>query len=174
MTLPKKYQQAMQDLLGEEYSAYIESMQQRSQTAIRINTAKISLEQWAEICPFKTKPVPWTEKGFLTTDEQCNPAKHPYYYAGLYYIQEPSAMIPASILPVHEGDRILDVCAAPGGKATELAAKLRGTGQLVALVFPGRWHLRRICRLPVRSMQSLQRKSRNDCKSPFYSILMVF
>ena len=96
MTLPKKYQQAMQDLLGEEYSAYIESMQQRSQTAIRINTAKISLEQWAEICPFKTKPVPWTEKGFLTTDEQCNPAKHPYYYAGLYYIQEPSAMIPAS------------------------------------------------------------------------------
>ena len=119
MTLPKKYQQAMQDLLGEEYSAYIESMQQRSQTAIRINTAKISLEQW-------------TEKGFLTTDEQCNPAKHPYYYAGLYYIQEPSAMIPASILPVHEGDRILDVCAAPGGKATELAAKLRGTGQLVA------------------------------------------
>ncbi len=132
MTLPKKYQQAMQDLLGEEYSAYIESMQQRSQTAIRINTAKISLEQWAEICPFKTKPVPWTEKGFLTTDEQCNPAKHPYYYAGLYYIQEPSAMIPASILPVHEGDRILDVCAAPGGKATELAAKLRGTGQLVA------------------------------------------
>ena len=132
MTLPKKYQQAMQDLLGEEYSAYIESMQQRSQTAIRINTAKISLEQWAEICPFKTKPVPWTEKGFLTTDEQCNPAKHPYYYAGLYYIQEPSAMIPASILPVHEGDRILDVCAAPGGKATELAAKLGGTGQLVA------------------------------------------
>lgn len=132
MTLPKKYQQAMQDLLGEEYSAYIESMQQRSQTAIRINTAKISLEQWAEICPFETKPVPWTEKGFLTTDEQCNPAKHPYYYAGLYYIQEPSAMIPASILPVHEGDRILDVCAAPGGKATELAAKLRGTGQLVA------------------------------------------
>ena len=132
MTLPKKYQQSMQDLLGEEYPAYIESMQQRSQTAIRINTAKISLEQWAEICPFETKPIPWTEKGFLTTDEQCNPAKHPYYYAGLYYIQEPSAMIPASILPVHEGDRILDVCAAPGGKATELAAKLRGTGQLVA------------------------------------------
>ena len=65
MTLPKKYQQAMQDLLGEEYSAYIESMQQRSQTAIRINTAKISLEQWAEICPFKTKPVPWTENNVI-------------------------------------------------------------------------------------------------------------
>ena len=174
MTLPKKYQQAMQDLLGEEYSAYIESMQQRSQTAIRINTAKISLEQWAEICPFKTKPIPWTEKGFLTTDEQCNPAKHPYYYAGLYYIQEPSAMIPASILPVHEGDRILDVCAAPGGKATELAAKLGGTGQLVANDISVSRHLRRICRLPVRSMQSLQRKSQNVCRSPFHNILMVF
>ena len=166
MTLPKKYQQAMQDLLGEEYSAYIESMQQRSQTAIRINTAKISLEHWAEICPFETKPVPWTEKGFLTTDEQCNPAKHPYYYAGLYYIQEPSAMIPASILPVqHRGAR--------------RQGWLRSCGEPVnwlqmILVFPGRWHLRRICRLPGRSMQSLQRKSRNVCRSPFHNILMVF
>lgn len=58
--------------------------------------------------------------------------KHPDYYAGLYYIQEPSAMVPASRLPIEEGDRVLDLCAAPGGKSTELAARLRGTGLLVS------------------------------------------
>jgi NOL1/NOP2/sun family putative RNA methylase len=71
-------------------------------------------------------------KGFYYDAKKDNPAKHPYYYAGLYYIQEPSAMIPAAILPVERGDRVLDLCAAPGGKATELAAKLEGTGLLVA------------------------------------------
>ena len=60
------------------------------------------------------------------------PARHPYYAAGLYYLQEPSAMTPASRLPVEPGERVLDLCAAPGGKATELAAKLKGEGLLVA------------------------------------------
>ena len=59
-------------------------------------------------------------------------AKHPYYFAGLYYLQEPSAMTPANRLPIEPGDRVLDVCAAPGGKATELGARLRGEGLLIA------------------------------------------
>ena len=59
-------------------------------------------------------------------------AKDPYYYAGLYYLQEPSAMTPASVLPVKPGDRVLDLCAAPGGKSTELGAKLMGKGVLIA------------------------------------------
>ncbi len=61
-----------------------------------------------------------------------DPARHPFYYAGLYYLQEPSAMMPASVLPVEPGEYVLDLCAAPGGKATELAAKLQGCGLLVA------------------------------------------
>ena len=60
------------------------------------------------------------------------PAKDPYYYAGLYYLQEPSAMTPAHVLPIEPGDRVLDICAAPGGKSTELAAKLKGKGVLVS------------------------------------------
>ena len=59
-------------------------------------------------------------------------AKDLYYYAGLYYLQEPSAMTPASVLPVEPGDRVLDLCAAPGGKSTELGAKLMGKGVLIA------------------------------------------
>ena len=64
--------------------------------------------------------------------EKYQPAKHPYYFAGLYYLQEPSAMTPANRLPIEAGDRVLDVCAAPGGKATELGAKLNGSGVLIA------------------------------------------
>lgn len=72
-------------------------------------------------------PVDWTEKGFYYEDTE-RPARHPFYYAGLYYLQEPSAMAPAAVLPVESGDKVLDVCAAPGGKSTELAAKLQGKG----------------------------------------------
>ena len=64
--------------------------------------------------------------------DNIQPSKHPYYFAGLYYLQEPSAMTPASRLPIEPGERVLDLCAAPGGKATELNARLKGTGLLVA------------------------------------------
>ncbi|MDD6340292.1 MAG: RsmB/NOP family class I SAM-dependent RNA methyltransferase, partial [Butyrivibrio sp.] len=80
---------------------------------------------------FHLTKIPWTENGFYYEKED-DPARHPFYYAGLYYLQEPSAMTPASILPVLPGERVLDMCAAPGGKATALAAKLRGEGLLVA------------------------------------------
>lgn len=130
--LPEEYQKRMQELLGEEYAQYVESFSQSSYAAFRINTSKISVEEWKQINPFSTSEVAWIEKGFYYDPEKDNPAKHPYYFAGLYYIQEPSAMIPASLLPVEPGDRVLDLCAAPGGKATELGAKLNGTGLLVA------------------------------------------
>lgn len=130
--LPQEFCEKMQDLLGEEYDAYRQSMEQDSYTAVRINTNKISVEAWDGICPFRQKPVSWTDRGRYYDSGQSQPSKHPYYFAGLYYIQEPSAMIPASILPVQPGDRVLDLCAAPGGKATEIAAKLQGKGMLVA------------------------------------------
>lgn len=130
--LPEKFCENMKELLGEEYENYWDSFQEKSYSAIRINTNKITLEQWKKINPFTTVQVPWTDKGFYYDPQKETPSKHPYYYAGLYYIQEPSAMIPASILPVTPGDKVLDLCAAPGGKATELGAKLQGKGLLVA------------------------------------------
>lgn len=130
--LPKQFLESMKTMLGTEYQDYLNSMKEDTRTAFRVNTNKIAQEQFMDICPFQTEPVPWNEKGFYYNADEDMPSKHPYYYAGLYYIQEPSAMIPASLLPVEEGDRVLDLCAAPGGKATELAAKLHGTGLLVA------------------------------------------
>lgn len=130
--LPEQYRENMKELLGAEYSEYINSFSEKSYTAFRMNTSKISLKEWQEINPFSTSEIAWIEKGFYYDSEKDNPSKHPYYYAGLYYIQEPSAMIPASLLPVEKGDKVLDLCAAPGGKATELGARLDGTGLLVA------------------------------------------
>lgn len=131
MKLPIQFETRMKEMLGEEFHSYKESLDVPAFHGLRVNTAKISVEDFLTISPFTLKPVPWCANGFYY-DEKEQPAKHPYYYAGLYYIQEPSAMTPASVLPVEEGDFVLDICAAPGGKSTELAAKLHGTGLLVS------------------------------------------
>ena len=122
----------MQDILGDEYQEYVDCYEAPRYYGLRVNTKKISVEDFVRICPFEIRPIPWIENGFYYDGAQISPAKHPYYAAGLYYLQEPSAMTPANRLPVEPGDRVLDVCAAPGGKATELGAKLQGQGVLVA------------------------------------------
>lgn len=132
MILPEIFEQNMKELLGDEYPSYEACLDKPMFHGIRINTKKISVEDFLKINPFDLKPVPWCENGFYFDEKKDKPSKHPYYYAGLYYIQEPSAMTPANILPVEKGDRVLDICAAPGGKSTELAAKLDGTGLLVS------------------------------------------
>lgn len=132
MNLPEIFEKNMSKLLKDEYSDYKACLDNPMFHGIRINTKKISVEDFLKINPFDLKPVPWCKNGFYFDEKKDKPSKHPYYYAGLYYIQEPSAMTPASILPINEGDRVLDICAAPGGKSTELAAKLNGTGLLVS------------------------------------------
>lgn len=150
--LPEDFLERMKALLGDEYQAYLDSFENPCHNGLRINTLKISREEWERIAPFKTRPVPWIENGFYCSGEgkeedslserasggsasgnsAVRPSRHPYYYAGLYYLQEPSAMTPANLLPVEPGQRVLDLCAAPGGKSTELGAKLRGRGLLFA------------------------------------------
>lgn len=132
MDLPVAFCEEMRRILGGEYDAYIQSMQDQRKYGLRVNTAKISVEEFERISPFPLTPIPYVDNGFYYDGEKYQPAKHPYYFAGLYYLQDPSAMTPASRLPVREGDAVLDLCAAPGGKATELAAKLHKTGLLVA------------------------------------------
>ncbi len=131
MELPIKFCQEMQRILGEEYEDYLNSMEDSRKYGLRVNTAKISVEEFEKIAPFPLTKIPYVDNGFYY-DSEIQPAKHPYYFAGLYYLQDPSAMTPASRLPVEKGDVVLDLCAAPGGKATELAAKLGGTGLLIA------------------------------------------
>lgn len=131
MELPVAFCEEMKRILGDEYEEYLASMEDSRKYGLRVNTAKISVEEFEKIAPFSLTKIPYVDNGFYY-DSDLQPAKHPYYFAGLYYLQDPSAMTPASRLPVEEGDVVLDLCAAPGGKATELAAKLKGTGLLIA------------------------------------------
>lgn len=132
MELPKTFEANMRALLGDEYEKYAKCLDKPMFHGIRINTMKISVSDFLKINPFHLKAVTWCENGFYYDEKLDKPSKHPYYYAGLYYIQEPSAMTPANVLPVSRHDRVLDLCAAPGGKSTELGAKLNGTGLLVS------------------------------------------
>ena len=121
----------MQEMLGEDYIKYISSFDHAHYQGLRVNTTKVSVEEFKKISPFLLKQVPWCENGFYYEPKE-KPAKHPFYHAGLYYIQEPSAMVSAAFLPVEPGEKVLDLCAAPGGKSTQLAAKLFGKGLLVS------------------------------------------
>jgi len=129
--LPAGFVDKMKDLLGEEeYALLAASYEEPRAYGLRANTLKIGRDDLAVRLPFALAPVPWAAAGFYY-EEGERPGKHPYYHAGLYYIQEPSAMVPAELLDVRPGDRVLDLCAAPGGKSTQIAAKLQGEGVLV-------------------------------------------
>lgn len=129
--LPTPFLIRMQEMLGSEYEAFLESYENPRTYGLRVNTAKISCEDFEKIVPFPVKKIPWIENGYFY-EEESRPARCPFYQAGLYYLQEPSAMTPASRIPIEPGDYVLDLCAAPGGKATALGAFLKGHGLLVA------------------------------------------
>ena len=131
MRLPEEFKKRMENMLGAEYPAFLKSYDMPRKYGLRINRLKITPEEFEQISPFSLRRIPWTENGYFY-EESDMPSRHPFYFAGLYYLQEPSAMAPASRLPVSPGDRVLDLCAAPGGKATELVSRLGGEGFLTA------------------------------------------
>lgn len=129
--LPELFEDRMKELLKDEYDEFSACFDEGYAAGIRVNTLKADADDFESMCSFGLKRIPFIKNGFYYSEEN-KPSKHPYYYAGLYYIQEPSAMAPASLLPIVPGDRVLDLCAAPGGKSTELGAKLCGEGVLVS------------------------------------------
>lgn len=129
--LPEAFVRQMKELLGEEYQDYEKSFQQKRVYGLRLNDRKLTPRQFLQIAPWTVRPIPWISNGFYYEGE-IKPAKHPFYFGGLYYLQEPSAMTPAEVLDVQPGDRVLDLCAAPGGKSTQLGAALKGRGVLVS------------------------------------------
>ncbi|NPA26049.1 MAG: NOL1/NOP2/sun family putative RNA methylase [Chloroflexi bacterium] len=130
--LPPLFVDRMRAFLGpEEYDAYRGALEGPPHVGLRVNTLKIDVETFRRIAPFTLEPVPWCPTGFRVVDGP-RPGKHPYHAAGLYYIQEPSAMAPAEILAPQPGERVLDLAAAPGGKTTHLASLMQGQGLLVA------------------------------------------
>lgn len=124
--LPTEFIQRMHRLLGEEFDAFLASYERPRNTALRCNPQKAGPATAA----FCAAPVPWEPLGFYLP-EGARPGLHPYHDAGVYYLQEPSAMAPVHLLDAQPGERVLDLCAAPGGKTTQIAAAMAGQGLLI-------------------------------------------
>ena len=135
--LPQAFLSKMAVLLGDEMEAFVASLHQPTRVGLRVNTLKISARHFKGIAPFELSPVPWCPGGFMINDPGeepglVSPGKHPYHSAGLFYLQDPAAMAAAEVLSPQPGERILDLAAAPGGKATHLASLMENEGILVA------------------------------------------
>lgn len=136
MNLPIEFQKKMKAFLGNEWDDFLYSYDNNRFQALRFNTLKVqSPEERMRILKVlgisSDKRVSWANEAYYF-DENVRPGKHPYHEMGLYYIQEPSAMSAAALLAPKPGMRVLDLCAAPGGKSTQLATYLGDSGLLVS------------------------------------------
>ncbi len=127
--LPEAFEERMKENLKSEYDSFLKSYEEEPTIALRVNTLKLPVEDFKETVDFCGDSVEWCSTGFYYDGKKGN---HPSSIAGLFYSQEPSAQIAAELADVKKGEKVLDLCAAPGGKSTQLAAKLMGEGLLVS------------------------------------------
>jgi NOL1/NOP2/sun family putative RNA methylase len=129
--LPPAYVERMTSLLGDEAEAFFASYDRPARPGLRVNPNKITPDGFRQRSPWPLEPVPWCPTGFYLP-EDAPAGKHPWHAAGVYYLQEPSAMAPVEILDPSPGEWVADVCAAPGGKSTQILDRLTHAGLLVA------------------------------------------
>jgi len=124
--LPQAFLERMEHQLGEEYPAFLASLERPRAVALRFNPLKGKAPELS----FVGQPVPWEPRGYYY-DPEARPGLHPYHEAGVYYLQEASAMSAVALLDPQPGERVCDLCAAPGGKTTQIAGRLAGEGFLL-------------------------------------------
>lgn len=124
--LPEAFLHRIKSQLGDEYEDFLNSLERPRAVALRFNPLKGA----QPALPFVKEPVPWEKQGFYY-DPDSRPGLHPYHEAGVYYLQEASAMAPVAMLDVRPGERVCDLCAAPGGKSTQIVGYLQGQGMLL-------------------------------------------
>lgn len=127
---PKEFLDRMQEMLGDEFEDFYNCLGNDRYYSLRVNTLKASTESFVKNSLFELEPVEWCENGYYY-DKKNTPGKYCYHEAGVYYIQEASAMLPGELIEAKPGERILDMCAAPGGKSTQIASYMQGKGILV-------------------------------------------
>ena len=124
--LPEAFLNRMRAQLGDEFDAYLASLERPRAVALRFNPLKGE----APTLPFIQAGVPWEPNGYYY-DPETRPGLHPYHDAGVYYLQEASAMSAVALLNPQPGERIADLCSAPGGKSTQIAGRMQGEGFLL-------------------------------------------
>ncbi|MBO5473176.1 MAG: RsmF rRNA methyltransferase first C-terminal domain-containing protein [Lachnospiraceae bacterium] len=129
--LPDAFESRMRRLLGSEYEAFGRSYEQDRYYGLRYNPLKATEEEFLERMPFVLDKISWAKEGFYYRAEE-QPGRHVLHEAGAYYIQEPSAMAVVEALDPEPEEMILDLCAAPGGKSTQIAGRMQGRGLLVS------------------------------------------
>lgn len=129
---PPQYIQIIDNLLGEDAPLFWDSQFNHPPTAgLRVNPLKSSLMDLQTSLPVKIQTLPWSPEG-VALQKDGELGKHPYHKAGLFYLQEPSAMVPVAVLDPQPGERVLDLCAAPGGKTTQIQSLMGNRGLLIA------------------------------------------
>ena len=129
MELPKGFVRRMQALLKDEYPAFIAGYDSPVSRGLRVNTLKLTAAEFADHFALSLSPVPFSPVGF-SLREEFKAGADPWHHAGAFYMQEPSAMSAVTVLAPRPDERVLDLCAAPGGKSTQIAAALCGQGLL--------------------------------------------
>ena len=131
--MPTEYfEQRERALLGPRYAQLYAAPQQTAERGVTVSALRTTPEQFAQRADFPLEPSPFCKAAFVVHQPDFKPGRHPYHHAGVFYSQEPSASSAAPLLGVQPGMRVLDLCAAPGGKSSQLAAALQGRGVLVS------------------------------------------
>ena len=129
--LPPNFLHKMRQLLqDDEYKAYLSLLTRPYFKGVRINTLKYSADQAQALFDFALQPSPFCRDGYYIPYQSQALGKMAMHHAGAFYIQEPSATSAVTVLAPEKGDRVLDLCAAPGGKSTQIGAYLAGSGLL--------------------------------------------
>ena len=128
--LPQEFENRMKTLLGDQFEDFKKSFDEPPVRAFRVNTDKISLEEIEKINPFGGEKIPYVPNGFYFDYDGIG--NHPYHHAGMVYVQEPAAMVPVESIEIGKHWKVLDMCAAPGGKSSQIKNKLGKDGILVS------------------------------------------
>ena len=129
--IPSKFLARMRLMLDEaEYAAFCAALEENAVRALRVNTVKTDAKTLLPLLPFAVSPLPFCKNAYYATEDKVGAL--PCHHAGMIYMQDPGAISTVAAVELHEGLRVLDLCAAPGGKSTQLAAAIGARGVLVA------------------------------------------